>query len=746
MNVVELLRSLIATGVDVLYSSDLVPPTLDAPDSAPATDPMSRVTAALAVNHLMLRPAGSRQYVVTRASATAVPAAETAGSPPPHEVPRDAPLEDVAVFASRYEFTADASGEPYEFEGRQFDQVPGAQEDAMRALRTAPGFATNLSARPYVRGALLDDVLIEFDDIPLSDPFHFRNFQSVISAFDPSMISRADVFTGGFPVAYGTRSGAVIALAPRTVESGYEYTVEASLLGYDFGSVGRSERWPIEWLIGARFSGDHSALPPPEDEQGDPKYSDLIGRIGWSVDSSSVLTLGWLALDDRVRLVSTTSQQQATERSRDVNTWLKWDWTPSANITSHTSFAVVNTERYDTGDLNLPDIAVGSLSTERSFSSVGVRNRFTYFSSPGTSWEFGGELLHEAADLDFSRIEILASPIAVDFGRVPDANMDSSQKPHSSTYGLFTSLHRRWRSFEAEAGLRMDGQAYQGFGRRSQLSPRINMRYDPTDSWHAYASWGEFTQAQRVDEFRAEDNQTTPDPSNRAVHLILGAAHGNPGAVLWRLEAYRNYWSTISPYFDNLLNETSLLAQLQPDRVLIVANHAEAAGVELSAQRVFEHGLTAWALYSLSTATDEVRGQDIPRSWDQRHAANVGFAWSQPRTSASVLLGWHSGWPLTPLTSMPATAAAPATLVVGPRNSARWGDYFSADLRLSVSLPLRRGILSLWFDATNVTNQSNDCCIELNSVSPAAGRPVAYGLWSPRVINAGFSWRVRRPQ
>jgi hypothetical protein len=272
------------------------------------------------------------------------------------------------------------------------------------------------------------------------------------------------------------------------------------------------------------------------------------------------------------------------------------------------------------------------------------------------------------------------------------------------------------------------------------------LRYDPTDNWHAYASWGEFTQAQRVDEYRAEENQVAPDSANRAIHLIVGVAHDSPGDVFWRLEAYRNYWSMISPYFDNVLNGTSSLPQLQPDRVLIAANHAEAAGIELTAQRSFEHGLTTWALYSLSTATDEVSGWDIPRSWDQRHAANVGFAWSQPRTSASVLLGWHSGWPSTPLKGIPGTAGSPAVLAVGARNSARWSDYFSVDFRLSTSVPLRRGVLSLWFDATNVTNRPNECCFELNSAGAAAGPPVvASKMWSPRVINAGFTWLVRRP-
>jgi hypothetical protein len=85
--------------------------------------------------------------------------------------------------------------------------------------------------------------------------------------------------------------------------------------------------------------------------------------------------------------------------------------------------------------------------------------------------------------------------------------------------------------------------------------------------------------------------------------------------------------------------------------------------------------------------------------------------------------------------------------MVGTRNSARWGDYFSAALRLSRTVPLRFGELSLWLDATNITNRTNDCCIDLNST----GRQntvllMTDKLWSPRAVNIGFSWRVRRPQ
>jgi hypothetical protein len=272
------------------------------------------------------------------------------------------------------------------------------------------------------------------------------------------------------------------------------------------------------------------------------------------------------------------------------------------------------------------------------------------------------------------------------------------------------------------------------------------LRYDLAENWHAYGSLGQFTQAQRVDEYRAEQNQTTPDPASRAMHLLTGIAHESEAAIDWRLEAYRNHWSTISPYYDNLLGSVSLTPELAPDRILVSPADAESAGVELSARRAFGRGFSASGIYSISTVTDDINGQDISRSWDQRHAANLGLAWTDRRTTASALFGWHSGWPTTPLTLVPATSAAPAYFIAGARNSAHWGAFMSADLHVSTTVPMHYGELSLWIDATNITGRANECCAELSSVNAAASPPTVLDkFWAPRVVNVGFSWRIKRP-
>jgi len=735
--VVDLLRALSAAGVNVLYSSELVPATLEAPDALPHGDPMSRALAALAANGLVLHRTGEATYLVTHGQSTPQPSAAKGPAPAPRPV-----LDEVSVFASRYEFTAGKDGEPVEFSDRQIDEMPGARADSVRALHTAPGLASNLSARPYVRGAMLDDVLFKYDGIALTEPFHFRNFQSVMSIFNPFTVDRADVYTGGFPVKYGTRSGGVIDLTPASVPSGSNYSIGASLLSYDLETVGRSDTLPLEWLFVARASSADRVLRRLLSEPGEPTFYDMVGRLRWTVDPASAVTLGWLLLDDKVEFTSEPEEGHAAGRSHDAAAWLRWDWTPADTLQGNWSLAFADTERDNNGAVLWPGIATGSLAAERSFSTIAVRNDWTYAVASGLRWDFGGEFTHETAELMFHRQEILANAIALAFGRPVDASITSDQSPHSSAFGLYSAVHRRWQDFEAEIGLRFDFQDYQGFGERRQLTPRINLHYDFSDRWRVYASWGQFTQTQRVDEYRAEANQVVPDPASRATHVIAGVTHESEGGANWRLEAYRNHWSVISPYYDNSFGQLSLLPQLGPDRVLVVPADADAAGLELSAQRSFGPSLSAWGTYSLSHVTDDSSGREWLRSWDQPHSANLGIAWSRARTSVSALLGWHSGWPKTPVTVVPASGATPAYLLVGPRNSSRWRDYFSTDLRLSTSVPLSFGELSLWLDGTNLTGRANPCCIELYSMSTVPA--VDNHVWLPRVVNVGFTVTVGR--
>jgi outer membrane receptor protein involved in Fe transport len=734
---VDLLRSLAAKGIDILYSSDLVTPDLTVPPTLRETDPLGRAREALAAHHLELRSDGQKHYIVTRSA--------TVEAPGPAAASRSEPsLEEVTVFASRYVLEDQAVSLPVSFSHHDLEQVPGAHDDVMRAIRTVPGLADNLSSRPYIRGAFLEDVLVRFDGIPMVDPFHFKNFQNLISAFDPATVDRIDVYTGGFPVKYGTRSAGVIDVAPRTVDAGYEHRVGANLLSYDLSTVGRAEFLPMEWLATARLSGQNVQLRPRGGDVGEPSYADVLSRVRWQANSTTALTTGWMLLDDRVKSSSDPTTEQAIAHDRDFYYWLTAEWAASGALHSRTSVAVTDSERSVVGKLTLPGAATGLLDERRDIATLDLRTDWTYLQTGSLLWDFGAETTFERADLNFSRQEDLNAALAASLNRMADVSLDNAQSPRSATFGLYASLRRRWRKFEVEFGGRLDYQDYRGFASHNQLSPRIHLRFDPTPVWHLYGSWGHFGQAQRAGEWRAEQPQSNPDPATHVLGVIAGVAHDSSPATHWRLELYDNHWSSVHPYFDNVLNRLSLLPELGLDRVLITPRSGDGMGIELSARHDFAEHWVVSGSYTLSRATDDLVVEDVLRSWDQTHAFNGSLTWQYALTSASVVIEWHSGWPKTPVSYLPANGTAPAYFRIGPRNTSRWGSYFSTDVRVARTMPLRLGDVLLWIDATNVMNRDNACCTAYGQVDALGNltMPVT-NSWFPRALNAGFEWRLR---
>ena len=114
---------------------------------------------------------------------------------------------------------------------QDFEKIPEFGDDALRIANHLPGTASlGLSARPYVRGGLQDETLVLFNDVELLEPFHLKDFQSVFSGFNPSVIESVDVYTGGFPVRYGDRMSGVMDIAPSGAAGGFGADLMISFL------------------------------------------------------------------------------------------------------------------------------------------------------------------------------------------------------------------------------------------------------------------------------------------------------------------------------------------------------------------------------------------------------------------------------------------------------------------------------------------------------------------------------------
>ena len=67
-----------------------------------------------------------------------------------------------------------------------------------------------------MRGGRDEELAVYFDGVPLFEPFHYKDVQSLLGLLDPGSISKIDFFSGVFPTRYGNRLSGVLDIAPRT--------------------------------------------------------------------------------------------------------------------------------------------------------------------------------------------------------------------------------------------------------------------------------------------------------------------------------------------------------------------------------------------------------------------------------------------------------------------------------------------------------------------------------------------------
>jgi hypothetical protein len=98
-----------------------------------------------------------------------------------------------------------------------------------------------------------------------------------------------------------------------------------------------------------------------------------------------------------------------------------------------------------------------------------------------------------------------------------------------------------------------------------------------------------------------------------------------------------------------------------------------------------ERPVSWWVAYSLSSAEDMIGGEQVPRSWDQRHAASGGLAWDAGPWSLSAIATFHTGWPTTTLAlaTVPGPNGTEQVLVPGERNAERLQSLRRIDFRAS---------------------------------------------------------------
>ena len=730
------LQDLSARGLKLVYSSETVPPTLRVTQEPRAGQPVDVLREVLAPHGLTANRVGDDTYAIVRAGDAAPAATRTPAAS------RDRPLEEIVIAASRYSIASSVPDVHTFLTQDEIESLPRLGDDSLKAVQRLPGAATNgLSGLANMRGGEENETLIVFDGLPLYEPFHLRLLMSPTSVLDPRVLSGIDVHAGGFTARYGDRMSSVIEATSLHPEADAYYELGLSLFHANALAAQRFAGGRGQWLAAARRSNLDEVADFVDSEIGEPSYSDAFGRLDYEFTDSTRGSLHVLVAEDRAEVQNTDEYETANATYRNSYVWgtLEHDFSPATSARAIVSYTDVASHRE--GQVDDPGNTTGEADDKRHYDVFGLKLDASHRTE---RWlhQAGFEWRMLSADYDYTSWSVFEPGYPAP--QSPGQATTRNETPHPSghhTAAFATSRVRVTDQLAAEVGLRWDEQTY-GYESDDQWAPRINLAYELDDATRMRASWGRYQQFQGINELQVEDGVDQFYPAQKSDHTILGFERDLPSGFALRLEAYRKDYSQLKPRYENLFDPLSLVPELRWDRVRIAPDSTRAEGVELLLSRRGDGPWNGWFGYTWSRVRDRIDGEDYPRSWDQENAVSAGLTWNSSPWSATLAATYHTGWPTTPVIVANADPAD-AEIVLGRRNSLRFGYYGSLDARVSRDFTLSHGELNVFAEVTNLLDRNNECCVDW-SYADQGGAVVLekdYRHWLPIVPNVGVLWR-----
>ncbi len=702
-------------GYDLYFSDALVTNDMISSSNAPPGDPIARLRNLLLPFGLaLLQEAGDESestklvyYVIEgvpyiKAEAVLVDQAKP-------------DIEEVIVTASTYHLSSDGVANKTQLSAVDISDSLTPANDPIRILNTLPGTASlGLSAKMNIRGGNDDELLIIFDDIELIDPFHIKDFQSLISGINARVIKTMDVYTGGYPVRYGQKMSGVMEIEPRDSLEEFNNTFSLSPFLTSIQTIGEASNKDMNWLLAARRGNLDDTLDRINPSIGSPRFHDFFGKFGWRFNDAIELSAGYLLIQDDITLNQLDGEEGEFSTSLYVSQygWLKASIQHSSRSKSRWIFTRADIKNNRSGTINEPnnpDESVGRVDDRRDADITRLDYLFRATRQNRSAFEFGFRLEHDEARYRYEA-NVRRGELASLIGSVRDVNVSVEENPSGFAGFAFASAqYSPWDQLYIEGGLRFDTQHYY-HDAQNQLSPRLAVRYTPSEKWAVKASSGRFFQPSRITELDVETAQPDFYAAQRSHHSIVGVEYSPTEQLRFSLETYVKHIQKPRPRNINLFNPYVLLPELSVDRLSIAPDAAEAEGVELRMDFNYSEYVKTWLSYSTNEAVDKIDGEEVRRRWNQSRAVRLGVSYNRGALSLTSQIQWHNGWRYTQL---PASVDNLQDPIYFQRNNTIQPDYFSWDVRASYLWSKSSFSLEAYIEVFNVTNRENISALEI---------------------------------
>lgn len=739
----ELLDSLNEQGHRIIYSSDVVTDELLVRAEPDLTDPLSALKLELAAHGLELKRGPGGVWLVAMVRETVLQ-----GDVPNPVV--NVPLPEIVVTSSLHRLEYAQPGTQTYLDRQLATRIPAAAEEAVRITSRLPGTASGgISSRSHVRGGEVNEVLFLLDGLRLYEPYHLKDFQSVASIVNSNAIDGIDFFSGAYPAKYGDRMSGVMDMSLRTAREDKETELALSFFNTSVLSVGSfGDAREGDWLVAARRGNLDLIADVVDPEFGSPDYQDYLLHGGWTFNPRLQLSVNVLVSNDKLSLNNVDRGEAARATYENAVAWLKWtaDWNEALRSTTIISSSEISNRRV--GTLDLSGVVNAALDDIRKFDALALKQDWVF--TPGSNWmlRFGLDAKRLDAKYEFASVKSLAIPFDTILDNVPFEARAVSIAPRGAQYGAYVEY--RWQPVEeltVDAGLRWDAQSYTTASDDRQTSPRLSLLYRPDARTEIRMGWGQFSQAQEINELQATDGVSEFFPAQRAEHVVANLRRRLATDLSVDVSYYRKSFRSVRPRFENAFNTLTLLPEIQFDRYRIDPSTAETYGAELRISKGDGGEQLFWWLgYAWSEVRDTVDSRKIPRGWDQTHAVKAGISWRWGHWNFSAAGEVHTGWPRTRLFAeqIPNPDGTHSLLLsTSPLNEERHSVFHTLDARVSRDFDIRRGELSVFLEVSNLYDRSNECCIEYSIVPGTAGPLLKEREehWLPLVPSLGLVWR-----
>jgi hypothetical protein len=612
-------------------------------------------------------------------------------------------------------------GPPLHLDTTEIRNLPGAGNDALRALQSLPGVART----PYglgglaLRGTAPRDTKVYLDGIEVPLLYHFGGLASFLPT---AAVDELTLEPGGASVRYGRGLGGVAVVTSRTGRRD-KWRVGGELSLIHAAAIAEGPA-PLDgsWLIGVRRSYFDAIQEAANlDLSLAPRYGDA--QLRWESGDGS-----WMAIlfgsDDKLRLLRDPTD--ASAGGVDTSNVKSFDYTSRFARLALRYRAIVGATQLTI----VPSLGIDDVNARADHNDIDKglhRTTIPITLRADVATPFAGGTLLIGLDGGTSRhsYSMLNTPPPNPGDPLPTVAFQRDLARWTADLGGF--LEASWfvhgDDIELRPGVRGD---YFGLSEQWTLDPRLALHERLPYGISLTQQLGVYHEPPLITDLDPAFKRAAPMLGSKATQLAFGAKaivgdRSEVSATAYYVDMSQlpvDAVSTATPISANGAAESGGVLGISRElvdtqfgsysyREAIGTGHAY--GIELIARRNTGRW-TGWIAYTYgrSWRQNPVHGPaDLPYVLDQPHSLTV---------LATTALGAHwrfggrfrytTGNPFTPVDRAVASGSS-FTPIDGPILSERLPAFFQLDLRLDHAWRGSWGILNLYLDVQNVTNRDN---------------------------------------